>query len=554
MTRQNTSSHQFRFLSGMTFGTIAAEHDSLLSNCFFPTAYYQRVRDINDVGSGLIGRAGSGKTAILERLKLDHFRTVTIDPEELAFQYLGESDLIRALRQSGVNLDYFYKLLWRHVFVVEILKHRFPEDAQQTGLISQLIERISKNVRPDRARDRAIKYLDDWGATVLQEPHERIENIHNTLEEDLRVKLEVSGPWWDVFGLSGSIEKGTKRQTETEARIRTAQEIVSSIQVRDLNAVMDYLGTEIIDDPQNPCFVLIDDLDKFWVEEQTLYELIRAMLLEIDEWANVPNVKIIYALRDNVLHKLESGFQSRAYQREKLADQQVRLRWSRRELTELIDKRLAWLAGRPGDTGAPRIASLLPKRSSRRPSGLEYVLDRTLDRPRDVIDFLNRAAQLATGRNLLSWDILERAEQEYSNYRLVAVFDEWHENYSGLDLVATKMLRGRRPRFSKSDWDEDALLDLFTDAGVAERPWLLGLYDTFTEMYEEDNAKGILYFTDLFTSIMYEVGLIGIKTTPRGRDYYAHIDLPTLRLDQIDGDVEIIVSPMFHAALQIQVR
>ena len=62
-------------------------------------------------------------------------RAVTIHPEELAFRYLGErrSDLIKALRQvfvtSGVNLDYFYKLLWRHVFVVEILKHRFPDDA-----------------------------------------------------------------------------------------------------------------------------------------------------------------------------------------------------------------------------------------------------------------------------------------------------------------------------------------------------------------------------------------------------------------------------------------
>ena len=494
MARQNETSRQFRFLTGMTFGTIAAEHDSLLPDCFFPTAYYQRVRSTNDVGSGLIGRAGSGKTAILEQLKLDHFRTVTIDPEELAFQYLGQSDLIRALRQSGINLDYFYKLLWRHVFVIEILKHRFPEDAQRTGLIGQLIDQIRKNVRPDRARERAIKYLDDWGATVLQEPHERIENIHSTLEESLRVKLGVSGSWWDVFGLNGSIEKEVNRQTETEVRIRTAQDIVSSIQVRDLNAVRDYLGTEIIDDPQNPCFVLIDDLDKFWVEEPILYELIRAMLLEIDEWADVPNVKIIYALRDNVLHKLESNFQSRAYQREKLADQQVHLQWGRGELTDLIDKRLAWLAGYPGGAGAPRIASLLPKRANRRPSGLDYILDRTLNRPRDVIDFLNRAAQLAIGRNRLSWSVLERAEQSYSNSRLVALFDEWHENYAGLDLVAAKLLSGRRPRFAKSDWDGDVLLDLFTDGDVPERSWLSNLYDTFTTKYQEDTTEGIRYF------------------------------------------------------------
>ena len=485
---------------------------------------------------------------------MDHLRAVTIHPEELAFRYLGESDLIKALRKSGVNLDYFYKLLWRHVFVVEILKHRFPDDAQQTNLIGQLIERIRKGVRPDQARVRAIKYLDEWGATVLQEPHERIEHIHGKLEESLRMKLGVSGSWWEVFGLNASIEKEVNRQTETAKRIRTAQEIVSVIQVQDLNAVKDYIGSEIIDDPQSPCFVLIDDLDKFWVEEPVLYELIRAMLLEVDDWANVPNVKIIYALRDNVLHKLESNFQSRSYQREKLADQQVHLQWSREELTDLVDKRLAWLAGKPGGAGAPRIASLLPKRNNRRPSGLDYILERTLNRPRDVIDFLNRASQLATGRNRFSWSVIERAEQSYSNSRLVALFDEWHENYAGLDLVAAKLLNGRKPRFTKSDWDEDVLLDLFTDVGVAEKLWLADHYNTFIEMYQEDRTKALRHFTNLFISIMYEVGLIGVKTSPGGRDFYAHAELPILRLEQIDEDTEVIVCPMFYAAFQVQRR
>lgn len=554
MDRRNETIREFKFSAGMTFGTIAAEHDTLLPDCFFPTAFYQRVRDTEDVGSGLIGRAGSGKTAILERLKSDRFRAISIRPEELAFRYLGESDLIGTLRQSGVNLDYFYKLLWRHVFVVEILKRRFPVDAQQTSLIGQLIERIRKNVKSDQARERAISYLDEWGATVLQEPHERIEHIHGKLEDSLRMKLGVGGPWSEVFGLSASIEFEVNRQTETKERIQKAQEVVSSIQVQDLNAVKDYIGTEIIDDPQNPCFVLIDDLDKFWVEEPVLYELIRAMLLEIDDWANVPNVKIIYALRDNVLHKLENNFPSRSYQREKLADQQLHLKWSRSELTELIDKRLSWMAGKPGDAGAPRIASLLPRQQNRRPSGWNYILDRTLNRPRDVIDFLNRALQLATGSSHFSWSVIERAEQAYSNGRLNALFDEWHENYDGLDLVAAKLLNGRKPRFPRSDWDEDVLLDLFTGIGIAEKRWIAHQAETFSEMYHQSNTKTVGYFANLFVTVMYEVGLIGIKTSPRGRDLYAHADLPTLRLEHIDEDTEVIICPMFHAALQVQSR
>ena len=550
MASRNRLNQEFRFSPGMGFGMVAAEQDSLLQDCFFPTTFYSIVRDIKDPRSGLIGRSGSGKTAILERLKSDRFRTVSVNPEELAFRYLSSSDLIQALRESGVNLDYFYKLLWRHVFVVEILKHRFPEEARQTGLVWQLIERIRRSVKPDQARERAIKYLDDWGATVLQEPHERVQQIHRSFETRLKAKLGVEGPWRTVFGLDAGVEGEVIRREDVEERVQAAQAIVSQIQVQDLNAVRDYIGTDIIDDPQNPCFVLIDDLDKFWVEEPALYELIRAMLLEIYDWSRVPNVKIVYALRDNVLHKLDSDFRSRAYQREKLADQQMRLQWTRHELIELANKRLAWLAGKPGDSNAPRLDGLLPKKRSNRPSGIDYLLDRTLNRPRDLIDFLNHASQLAVGKSRFSWDILQEAEQPYSNRRLTALFDEWYENYAGLDLVASKMLRGRRSRFPKSDWDDEALLDLFTDNSVNDRLWLRNQYDVFNAMYQEDGANAVHHYTSLFTSVMFEVGLIGIKNLPGESDLYASAYLPVLLPEEVSHQSEVIIRPMFYAALR----
>ena len=554
MAARKRQNQEFRFSPGMGFGMAAAEQDSLLPDCFFPTSFYHIIRDISDPRSGLIGRSGSGKTAILERLKSDSFRTVSIDPDELAFRYLGGSDLIQALRESGVNLDYFYKLLWRHVFVVEILKHRFPEDARQTGLVWQLIERIQRRVKPDQARERAIKYLDDWGATVLQEPHERVQQIHESFEQRLKARLGVNGPWRKVFGLDAGVEGEVIRRRDVEERVQIAQEVVSQIQVQDLNAVRDYIGTDIIDDPQNPCFVLIDDLDRFWVEEPSLYELIRALLLEIYDWSRVPNVKIVYALRDNVLHKVENDFRSRSYQREKLADQQVRLQWTRDQLIDLADKRLAWLAGKPGDSNAPRLSGLLPRKGSNRPSGINFLLDRTLNRPRDVIDFLNRASQLAVGKSRFSWSILQEAEPPYSYGRLTALFDEWYENYAGLDLIATKMLQGRRPRFRESDWDEEVLLDLFTDHGVSDRPWLKGQYDVFNVMHQEDGAKAVRYFTSLFTSVMFEVGLIGIKNLPGDSDLYASSHRPILSPGEVSHQSEVIIRPMFYSALQTIVR
>ena len=256
-------SQEFRFTPGMMFGTAAAEQDSMLSDCFFPTTYYRIIRDVEDTRSGLIGRSGSGKTAIMERLKTDRIRTVSVNPDELAFRYLGDSDLIRSLRGRGVNLDHLYKLLWRHVFVVEILKHRFPEEARRAGMVWQLIERIQKRGRPDQAREQAIKYLDDWGATVLQEPHERVEHIHTEFERRLRARLNLGEPWRVALGLDAGVDGEYVEKRVVDERVRVAQDAVSQIQVQDLNTVRDYIGKEIIDDPQNPCFVLIDDLDRF---------------------------------------------------------------------------------------------------------------------------------------------------------------------------------------------------------------------------------------------------------------------------------------------------
>ena len=149
---------------------------------------------------------------------------------------------------------------------------------------------------------------------------------------------------------------------------------------------------------------------------------------------------------------------------------------------------------------------------------------------------------------------MEGAERPYSNGRLTALYDEWYENYAGLDLIANKMLRGRRPRFPTSDWTEEVFLDLFTDNQVNDRPWLRGQYDVFNVMHQEDSAKSVRHYTSLFTAVMFEVGLIGIKSHPGERDLYADARNPVLSPEDVTHQSEIIIHPMFYAALRIAVR
>ncbi|MDO8749915.1 MAG: hypothetical protein Q7K03_02050 [Dehalococcoidia bacterium] len=551
MARKTKKSKEpFKFKPAVNFGAAAAELDTLLGSCFISTAYYDQISDISNPKCGIVGRAGTGKTAILEQLKREKDHYVVLNPEELAFQFLGGSELIRALRKSGVNLDYFYKLLWRHVFVVEILKHFFPEESRRYGKVSQLMERIKGTIRPDRDRDRALQYLDDWGATILQVPQERIRQIHDTFEKRLQADLGVTGPWATVFGLEASAKGEMTWKRDIDERVTIAKKVVNGIQVQELNAVKKYLGTVILDDPEKPCYVLIDDLDRFLGEDPLVYEIIRALLVEIYDWSDVARVKIVFALRDNILHRIEAGFQSRAYQREKLADQRIGLRWTHQELIDLSDRRLSEIAKNMGASDSPRLTDILPKQNSRRPAGVAYILERTLDRPRDVIDFLNKASALAVGKNKISWQYLLQAEGPYSNSRFEALLDEWRENYPDLELV-TKLLVSRPPRFPIGDWTEEDILEIMTDTSMSQAGWIDDLTKEYNRDKSHDHGLALRKFRQQVLSILYEVGLVGVRTGAGASDRYSYNSQPVLAPNEIAEDTSVIVHPTFHQALSI---
>ena len=46
---------------------------------------------------------------------------IEVQPESLALAYISNSTILQFVHDLGVNLNIFFRLLWRHVFTVEIL-------------------------------------------------------------------------------------------------------------------------------------------------------------------------------------------------------------------------------------------------------------------------------------------------------------------------------------------------------------------------------------------------------------------------------------------------
>src|SRR5664280_895025 len=102
-------------------GAMDAEEDAaFLSDCFVDTGDLELLEDCQRPERIVLGRTGSGKTALLLRL-LEQPYAIEIRPENLALSYITNSTILQFFEQLGVNLDPFYKLIWRHAFCVELL-------------------------------------------------------------------------------------------------------------------------------------------------------------------------------------------------------------------------------------------------------------------------------------------------------------------------------------------------------------------------------------------------------------------------------------------------
>ena len=161
------SQSEFKFRKMDTIGAASAEEDSqFLQACFVETEEYEVLKNQKDIRQIVLGRTGSGKSALFERLKQEgEDRVISIEPHNLALTYVSNSSTIKYFSELGVNLDPFYKLLWRHVLTVEVLRKHFESYAngEKERWWDFLPEMFSTQTRKDKDAKQAIQYLREWG-------------------------------------------------------------------------------------------------------------------------------------------------------------------------------------------------------------------------------------------------------------------------------------------------------------------------------------------------------------------------------------------------------
>ena len=462
----------------------------------------------------------------------------------MSLRHLSNSTIINYFKSFDVKLDLFYKVLWRHIFIVEIIKLYYGDDIQKSKIsLSNIIF-----PKKDKKKKLAIEYLEQWEDHFWKETEYQIREIESRMETKFKNEIK------DEDGLYELNEVDAKQDPNYERKKtiikHKAQKVINESQVEAIKEIFDLLKNELLPKSQKQLYIVIDDLDKDWVASTIVYDLIKALIETIKEFRNLPNVKIIIALRSNIHKKIFRDNLSRGVQREKFDDLYLDISWSERELEELINNRLRELMREKYTKESPKISNIIPH-TIKNKRGFEYMLERTFYRPRDIINFFNKSIKYADGKTKINREHIKKAEEVYSIDRLNALNDEWLENYGKLDVLYS-FLKNVKNGFTIDEIKAKAgesFLEQITSDRIKDlnNHELICLFENFG-----NDLENVVPCLKKVLIILYEIGLLGVRITSLDSKEYALNSHDLYTIEDIQENSKFYVHKMYERVLKVQ--
>jgi len=310
------------------------------------------------------------------------------------------------------------------------------------------------------------------------------------------------------------------------------------------------LSEYAFNDPQKKYYILIDKLDEDWAETETRCRFIRALIEETKSMRRIPQVKIITALRRDLLDLVFDKTRDSGFQEEKYDAYIVRLSWSKEDLKKLLNSRICEVYRRQYTSEDVNFSDVFPAAEKHKTGpAIDYIINRTLFRPRDAIQFSNECFAIAADRPKISWRAIFAAESNYSNKRLKSLNEEWYENYPALSTTI-EAIRGLSTPFTRSSITSNRITDVSTELHD------LNVSDVCVQKSKELYAAGYgvseADFVSQILMCLYHVGVIGIKISTLDTYIWSNIDQPVISKSEIKRANQIKVHKMLHHSLEIK--
>lgn len=479
-------------LNTLSFGAPAAERDITqgLRDYFVESDAYTRVR--SGKKSIILGNRGSGKSAIFKIVAEQELRSgssvIELSPENYSYEMLS-STLASESRGSWVKQG-AYTAAWKYLIYVLVMKELSKQGSRlKTGPAAQIYSYLRDNHQG--SQDNPI--------SVLISYLKRIEGL----------KI---GSW--------------------EAAIKT-RELASLYRLEEIDSLLTAIG-ELC--RRRKVLVLVDELDRGWDASEDAKAFVAGLFqacVSINQ--TTPNLRVYVSLRRELYDSIPSLYDDA----QKYRDIIETITWDERSLLELVAKRIRYTVPTLQEAANQDCwnAVFSETLDYRQTKSFNYVIDRTLYRPREIIQFCSDALEQSRLFNLspIDYSIISNAELAYSEERSKDIAAEYRFQYPGL-LSVFEVFRGRTYTFDRADLEYICL-------GV-----------TLEEYRTDDSAKWVIdQEPDFLIDVLWRIGFLraqavgGIKALRRsGSSYLGPHQVGNLNLRNV---TRFHVHPMFRAYL-----
>ena len=383
-----------------SFGGIDADVDDLLDACFQDhEAYLDAIAHKKTL---LLGRKGSGKTAIFRRI----IRTRQHDFFAFGHTFSDYPWQHHALQEMlGVPEELRYVQSWQYLILLTAAKLLLNQDQSQPWH-DDMVDEL----------DRLEKYVvDSYGSrdpdvTQLFTPNKRLK---------IKPHLKIAKGFADA-GLDFE-------QLPVADLPRIIQEVNANISRAVINCL----------NPNQDYFICFDELDRGFDPKSPSYShmltglILAAKLLNDQAKVAKKRFSVVIFLRDDIYHLLR--FEDKNKITENFASRiewdSSRTKWT---LQQLMERRFSTVVGDDNPISWAEVFNEDQEMAGRQ-TKYQHMLDRTFRRPRDIIKFSNEVLATYHKRSVytsttFSNEDITGARPIYSDYLLKELDDEMHKH------------------------------------------------------------------------------------------------------------------------------
>lgn len=336
------------------FGFADAETEFSRDKNIFEYSFYDPKSNVDKLMNGhkfmIVGRKGVGKTAILSKIKFECEQDSNLHSFSLKLNDFEYSTFSKTSIEKNTIGTQKYKDSWDFILLMGILKILYEKfnHIENDEIISLL------------------SFLEELGFSNL-----KLQDYKRDISNLAKIKRGVNIP-----GLGLTFEK------EFGYEPNSFLEKLSAINSKILNVINNsYNGN-------NKIYILIDGLDDLLRYKKEQLDILTSLLRSINYlndkfFEKAVGYKIIISIREDILNKVTDPDLNKMKR-----DGSLKVDWTQRpnDLKKIVALRMQY-SGLSEKEAFRQLDQLFPPKVKRK-NGWEYILDHTLYKPRDILQFM----------------------------------------------------------------------------------------------------------------------------------------------------------------------